>query len=1075
MNLRRTLYCVTLTGLTLLATLVLSAAPAAAQGVTTAAVAGRVTDTQGAPLENITVTVTNTGTGIVQGNLTDSNGYYFVPGVQIGGPYTVEASGLGYAPKSRTGLRVTLGQRLEINFSLEEQAVEVAGITAVINPTANQIINPNRTGQEQLVSENLINNLPTIGRNFTDFIDLSPLTGSGGGSTAVANENNRFNSIQIDGVVTQDIFGLGSTGQPGGQAGARSISIEAVKEYQVVAAPFDVRQAGFTGGLINAVTKTGTNEWKGSGYFYFRNQDFVRDKLTVNGTDRTFGNFTNKLYGATVSGPFVKDKVHFFGSVEIEQDNRPGSDVTVGVDAPERTGVAVADAQRFVDLLSQKGVNPGGFGPFTVENPNRNWFGRVDAQLNQNNMLTIRHNYVHAEDDVTGNRGGFSTYSLSSNFYAFKTTSNEFVSQLNSTLGKVYNEATFGWNRIRDRRDPVVRYPEINVRVSDPGGGTTTLRDGAEFFSQGNELDQDNWNFQDNLSFNWNEHRITLGLQDQIFKFRNLFFPGKTGSWTFNSLDDFAAGTPSSFFRNVPVTPGLDLNARFSVNQFSVYGQTEYRGIDNVVLTAGLRWDQPMYLDDPLYNPLVEDAIGRRTDQLTGNGTLSPRFGFNWDVDGEGQTQVRGGVGLFTGRFPFVWLSNIYGNTGLSYAGLFCSGSSVPAFTLDPNGQPETCAGGGGPGSGGTPDINLIDPNFEWPNAWRVDAAVDQTLPGNIVGTAEFLYTKYRKQIFLRELNVDFAHPISTTQGGRPVFGTHVSGVQSGGNNGFATPNRIDDRLGHVVELTNSDRDWAYSLIFQAQKRYSDGFEMNASYTYSDAEAISGLTSSIATSNIGFNPVTGSPNDPPLSTSDYLQKHKFTFGGSWDVNDWFTWSVLYVANTGDRYSYTYDGDVNADGYESPSTNNRNNDLIYVPMNASDITLVDPSDWTTLDAYIQSEPCLRENRGRIIAPNSCTEPWRNRVDTRFTFKVPTIGGQRAELVFDIFNVLNLLNQDWGRNKGVQFATIDLLQLRGWDDANNRGIFDLNRVNLDDAGNADPYTVFDTSSRWQAQIGFRYAVN
>jgi hypothetical protein len=1071
-----------------LAALLVPASPLAAQGVTTAAVSGCVTDEQGNPIENITVTVTNESTGFVSGALTNEDCRYLVPGLQIGGPYVIEASGLGYAAESERVARLSLGQRLIRDFTLEPEAVEVAGITAVMSPTAAQIINPSRTGQEQLVSENLIDNLPTIGRNFTDFIDISPLSGTGGGATAVANQNNRFNSIQIDGVVTQDLFGLGATGQPGGQAGARSISIDAVKEYQIIAAPFDVRQAGFTGGLINAVTKTGTNEWRGSAYGYFRSDKLVRDELEIDGDPIPFGDFDNRILGATVSGPIMEDRVHFFAAIENEGDERPGGEVAIGRDDPADTHVAVGDAQRFANQLQALGVDPGGFGPFTTENPNLNVFGRVDAQLNQNHLLTVRHNYVRAEDDVDQNRFGGSTYSLDSNFYFFETTTNSFVSALNSTFGQSgFNEATFGWTRIRDRRTPRTRYPTIDVRnVPDADeSGTVTLRAGAETFSQANELDQDSWELKDNLSFDMGNHRITLGVQDQIFKFRNLFLANSTGGWVFNSLEDFDAGMPASYSRSVLVEGVEDPNARFTVNNVSLYGQTEYRGIENVVVTAGLRYDVPFMLDDPLRNQPVEQ-LGRNTSEMpSGNGVLSPRLGFNWNIGGMDVTQVRGGFGLFTGRQPFVWLSNLYTNTGLFAASIFCTGASLPTFTIDPDNQPRTCLAAGTP-EPPRPVVNTVDPDFEFPSAWRFDAAVDHRLPWDIVGTAEFLYTKYRKQIFLRELNVDFDSPVSTTQGGRSVFGTHKPGLDTGGNEDVCSdgthgscPNRITDAFFHVIDLGNSDQDWAWNLIFQAQKRFSDGIEMTGSYTLSDAEDVSGLTSSIAASNIGFNPVGATtPNDPPASTSDYIQRHKITLAGAWDATNWLNWSLFYIGNTGDQYSYTYDGDVNADGYESfvSGIGGRNNDLVYVPENANDITLTDPADWDELDAFISTEECLNANRGRIIPRNVCKEPWRHRVDTRFTFKIPTISGQHGELVFDIFNVLNLLSEDWGRNEGVPFATIELLRLRGWDVANNRGIFELDTgVNLDGAGRADPLTTFDVSSRWQMQIGVRYEVD
>lgn len=1059
------------------------AAPATGQGVTTAAISGCVTDTDGTPLEGIVVQVTNESTGISNGAVSDADCRFFVPGLQVGGPYTVEASGLGYATSRRPDLRLTLGQNLALEFRLQPEALEVAAVTVELDPTVSQLINPDRTGASQLVSQNFLDNLPTVTRNFTDFISLSPLVGAGGGATSVGNQNNRFNNIQIDGVVVQDNFGLGATGQPGGQANARSITIEAVKEYQVLVAPFDVRQSGFTGGLINAVTKTGTNEWVASGYLFYKNEDFVRENLRIGPNDVAFGEFENDLIGGTVGGPVIRDRVHFFAAAEFEEDERPSPGVAIGREDPTQTGINPADAERFADLLLEKGVEPGSIGERTVRNPNTNLFGRIDAQLNPNHSLVFRVNRVNAEDDNVQDRtAGGTVYSLESNGYFFESTTYSYVGQLNSTFRNgLFNELTGGYTRITDRRTPEQNYPVIEVAVPNTSGaGTKSLRAGAEFFSQGNELDQDSWEITDNLSFSRGDHRITLGFHDESFKFRNLFDPGRIGQWNFSSLDDFASNNPNQFIRNVPFEPGLDVNARFTVNQVALYGQTEWSGIPDIVLTAGLRYDVPFVLDDPPANTAFEEALGRSTSEVaSGNGVFSPRLGFNWDVNGANATQVRGGVGVFTGRHPYVWLSNLYTNTGLLTVNVSCRSASnnVPTFTLDPSNQPTTCAGTGIPAPP-LAAVNVIDPDFEYPHNWRFDVAVDQVLPWGIVGTAEFLYTKSRKQIFLRELNVDFDNPESVTQGGRPVFGTHQFEVlpPGGSNTRLATPNRISDGFLQVVELGNSDEDRTYSMTFQAQKRYSDGLELNGSYTFSDAEDISGLTSSIATSNIGFNPVRGNPNTPERATSDYETRHKLVLGGSYDITSWFGWSLFWVGTSGDKYSYTYDGDVNADGYEAANASGRNNDLLYVPTGPTDITLVDPAAWTDINAYIESEECLSENRGEILSRNVCEEPWRNRVDTRFTFRIPTFSAQNVELTFDVLNFLNLLNEDWGLNEGVQFQTIELLALRGWDDANNRGIFQpAGGLRLDENSNANPFQTFDPSSRWQAQFGLKYAIN
>ncbi|MEZ4414886.1 MAG: carboxypeptidase regulatory-like domain-containing protein [Gemmatimonadota bacterium] len=1049
----------------------------AAQSVTTATVSGRVTGPDGTGVTAVEVVVTNLATGFTKATLTGDNGVYVVPGLQVGGPYRVSVSALGYATQERSGFTLTLGQNLSLTFQLAVQAVQLEGLEVTATATREQVINPARTGAEQLVTENQLRTLPTITRNFTDFIALSPLTSG----ASVGGQNNRFNNIQIDGAVSQDLFGLGATGQPGGQAGARSISIEAVKEYQVLVAPYDVRQSGFTGGLINAVTKSGTNDVHGSAYAYYRNESFLRETLDVRG--QTFsapGEFTNRLLGATVGGPLVRDKVHYFLSGEFETQDSPAGGLALGRDPVTQTGIADADAARFVQLLQSQGASAGEGGPFTVENPNRNLFARIDAQLNANHVLTLRHNYVRAEDDVTVNRFPGSNYSFDSNFYFFGSTTNSSVAQLNSQFGKYYNELTFGRTDIEDRRTPRERFPVVQVSVPNQAGtGTKRLIAGAEFFSQGNELDQTSWEITDNVTFSAGDHRLTFGAQSQWYSFRNLFAPGITGEWTFNSLDDLAAGTPSSYRRGVPYRPGLDLNARFTVNQLSAYGQTEWTVRPNVVFTAGLRYDVPLVGDKPEANADVAAAFGRSTDEVpSGNGIISPRLGFNWDVFEDQSLQVRGGAGIFTGRYPYVWLSNLYSNTGRFQVTINCSasGSNMPAYTLDPDNQPTTCAAGGTPAPP-LAVINVVDPDFQWPHAWRFNLGADKQLPYGLVATADFLYTKSAKQILLRELNVNFASPVTTTQGGRPVFGTIAAGAIADGadNRSVASPNRINSTAGlAVVELGNSDQDRSWSSTLQLQKRYADGYELNGSYTYARAEDLSGLTSSIATSNIGFNPVQGSPNDPVLSTSDYETRHKVVLSGLVDLGQYVSWSWFYIGNSGGRYSYVYDGDVNADGFEASYASNRFNDLLYVPSGPGDITLTDPADWNVLNAFIESEACLAENRGQILTRNVCQGPWQNRVDTRFTFKVPTVTGQRAEITLDVFNVLNLLNQSWGISEGPQFAGLDLLQLRGWDTANNRGIFrPTGRLRLDDDGNADPLSVFDLSSRWQMQLGVRYA--
>ncbi len=1054
-----------------------------AQGVTTAAVSGRVTDAEGRPLPGIPVVLTNLSTGTSRSGLSNAEGHFLVSGLQVGGPYRLQATAIGQAAFTQDDIQLTLGQNLYVPIRMQVQAVQLAALEVISDRTSQQVINPKRTGAEQLVTEHQLANLPTQGRNFTDFIQLSPLVGAGGGATSVGAQNNRFNNIQIDGAIAQDLFGLGSTGQPGGQAGARSISIEAVKQYQVLAAPYDVRQSGFSGGLINAVTKSGTNDWHGSLYGYYKNLDLVRETIVVDTTKLIFGEFANKLFGGSLGGPIVQDRAHFFVTGEWEDDNRPASGIAVGRESPAQLGFNDVDAQRLQQILEQRGLSAGGFGPRSVENPNRNLFARVDAQLSPTHTLTLRNNWVRATDDITVNRNPGSFFSLESNWYFFESTTNSAAAQLNSSFNNgMFNEMTFGSTRIRDRRTPNVRYPELNTVVRNTIGGvniTKTLVTGAEFFSQANELDQDSWEFTNNFSFNVGSHRVTLGVHDEYFKFRNLFASGITGRWTFGSLDSLQAGLPNAYTANPAYQPGLDLNASFSVNSLGLYAQTEFSPMPNLNFTLGLRYDMPTFPDKPADNTLFSGDpafAGRRLDEMpSGNGIVSPRLGFNWDVFDNRDLQVRGGAGIFTGRQPFVWMSNLFSNNGLQQVTISCSrtANNLPTFTLDPDAQPTTCAAGGLPAPARAA-INLINPDFKFPHNWRFNLAADKRLVWGIVGTAEFLYTRAAQQVFLRELNL-VDTPVNTTQGGRQMFGTVRAGAlaATANNNTAATPTRKSANFLQVVELTNSDQDRSWTVTAQLQKRYSNGVDLNASYTYMDAKDISGLTSSIATSNIGFNPVAGSPNSPVLSTSDYETPHKIVLSGSYDITSWLRASMFYIGNSGDGYAFVYDGDVNADGFEAVNANNRYNDLLYVPTGQADITLTDPADWTRINNFIEGVGCLKENRGRIMQRNACQEPWRNLLNARFTFSLPTTRGQRAQIATDISNVLNLFNEEWGRSTGIPNPTLELLELRGWDATNNRGIFrPTGALRLKSTGDPNHWTTFSGASRWQASVGVRY---
>ena len=1032
----------------------------AAQGVTSAAVVGRVTDDAGQPIPSGSLTLTNTASGVRYLARSADDGRFFFENVQVGA-YVLDARALGHEPGRVPDIVLTLGQRRVADVTLRRAAVQLGGVT--VEAVADPLRSTSRTGASQFVSESLIARLPTLARNFTDFVETTPQIAR----TSAAGQNNRFNNIQIDGAVNNDLFGLGSTGQPGGQVNAKTIPLDAISQYQVLIAPFDVRQGGFTGGLINAVTRRGTNQIHGSLFEYHQGNDFVGDGLT----GQPFGTFTENQYGGSVGGPLFKDKLHLFLAGEGQGRNRPNSGANIGIDPVTATGINPDSAARFTNIFrsNYSAFDPGGFGQVSLENPNTNLFGRLDWQVAPNHLLTVRHNYVKASD-VSTTRGN--NYAWESNNFQIRNVTNSSVLEFHSTFGgRLFNELILGRETIRDKRDPNVAFPQVQVTVTsdtsptpNPAGRfTRTLVAGAEQFSQANRLDQDIYELTDNVTFGLSGgHRLTLGTHNEFFHFTNLFIGQFTGLWTFTSLANFQSGTASSFTRTLPYPGTSTPIADFRVRQFGFYVQDQWDATPRLNLTYGVRLDVPTFPDHPRSNPDAQSVFQVNTQDVpSGNLLWSPRVGFNYDVTGDRNTVLRGGVGLFTGRPAYVWLSNAYGNSGretvqLSYVNVAGRSDSVPAFTLDPSNQPSLCRNQTSLTATGLQTVNYFDKDFKFPQVWKADVAVDRDLPHGFLGTFEVLYSRTANAMLIRDRNIGAV--ASYARDGRPIYGT-ISGT------GVVTTNFVDARFDKVLEHYNGGGDWSVSFTWQLQRRFANWLEANAAYTYQHVEDRISLTSSIASSNYAFDPIRFDPNNPEQGISSFNIPHKVTLNGTMNLPWHLQLSFVYIGRTGSPYSYIYQGDANADGYPNRSGSVRGeNDLVYVPRNQSDILLQTPSQWAALDAYISGEPCLEAARGSILKRNACQEPWRHIVNARLVGDLPTVAGQHAQAVLEVFNLLNLMNRHWGLQQNATNATVRLLQLRGWDAATNQGIFSFVNPSLN--------PVDDTNSRWKMQFGVRY---
>jgi carboxypeptidase family protein len=1072
--------------------LLLPARPVVAQGVTSAAVAGRVTDEGSAAVPSANLTLVNGSTGGRYAARTREDGRYSFENVDVGGPYTLTVRALGFEPNTSTPFNLQLGQRFSQDLRIKRSAVELAGV--IVETSSNPLLSSARTGAQTFISDSALRRLPTLNRAFNDFVNTSPqIVKTPGGGTSFTGQNDRFNNIQIDGTVNNDLFALGASNQvPGGGVNARPLSIEAVKEYQVLVAPFDVRQGGFVGGLINAVTKSGTNQFHGSAFGYMQNQNWVGADTgrcsPLLSCSVPVADYKQQQYGFTLGGPIIRDRLHFFVTGDFRHDNRPfATSIQLGPTG-DTTGVGITQ-QRFDSvqtiLRTQYGFDPGTWRAPQIDNPETNLFGKLDLELSTNSHLEVSGTLVNVNQDkmIHTYRSGFTQppslsnardgYELSGSGYYMKDETRTLRGKWTTTFGNRFaNELIVGRTTISDNRPPVSNNPLILVGGNSPG---TYIAAGAERFSHANSLDQRVVEVTDNVTFPVGAHLVTLGTHNEFIHFRNVFFPASLGIWNFANPAALAAGTPNFYARALPgvLRPDGPV-ADFNVTQIGFYGEDRFSPVPNLTVTAGLRIDVPS-VPAPAFNTaldtgIVFPALGTGVDTRSspsGNILWSPRVGFNYDIAGRQETILRGGVGIFSGRPPYVWVSNAYGNTGLEQQTLLCNGAAsggsqtgvdtVPAFTVDPNNQPTTCGGTNQfPATSGATSIVFYDKNFKFPQALKLALGADRALPWNLFATVDFIYTKAINQYYLQDINLLGIQGASGGEGGRPLYGT-INATTGGAIAARVTTSRAND----VIENRNVSKDQSTSLAFQLQKRFSDGLEFNAAYTYSHSLDVMSMTSDITSSNFQFGALDGTIENRNLRTSAFDRPHKVSLSGTVNAPFGARFSLIYNGLSGTPYTYVVSGDANADGVFG-------NDPVYVPRGPNDITLQNPAAYDTLNGRINSEPCLRDNRGRIMPRNACRNPWQDYLSARLSWAIPTVSGHTLEITADMLNVLNFINSGWGliRQTGTGFEEQNLIRQVGYDTANQRGRYALGLVPQNQV------TLNSIGSRWVFQLGTRY---
>ncbi|HAS42671.1 MAG TPA: hypothetical protein DCS93_19480 [Microscillaceae bacterium] len=1100
--------------LSLLMTLFIGANDLFAQGATTASMAGIVTDANGAGLPGATIVAVHLPTGTQYGAATNTNGRFRFPSVRVGGPYKVTVSYVGFKDQVEQGFSLALGSTKTFKFVMKEGGLQLNEVQVVARKS--DILNGERNGTETKIGEEEINVLPTASRNLTDYLRLNPQSGvsetGDGPAISFAGQNNRFNSIFIDGAVNNDVFGLSGSGTNGGQTGVSPISPDAIEQFQVVISPYDVTLGGFTGGGVNAVTRSGTNEFKGSAYFFTRNENLSGRTPTDNENfERTqLDNFNATTYGLRIGGPLIKNKLFFFLNAEVQRDEESQP---YNLDQGYLGNFNEGGIQQVRDFfINNYNYDPGEFLNNKRERRGNKILLKLDYNLNKNNSLTLRHSVSYAEE-TERNPSTNSTINFSNNAEFFPSTTNssavEWKSNFNSNLS---NKMIIGFTTVRDDRG-FISNPFPRVVIRDNGtSGRAQLNIGSEPFSIGNVLEQDVLTFTDNLTYFKGKHTLTFGMHHEYYNIYNLFVRENFGVYTYNSFVDFVAGnTPDSYVRTYVLRPGedaaqgdaaTDVAAKIQAMQLGFYVQDEFQVSEKLKLTGGLRLDVPTFLSSPEANPTFNNnslpamAAVWGIEEGTEAGTnpsaqllFSPRLGFNYDVRGDRTFQIRGGLGLFTGRAPFVWPGGSFSNNGvfLSSVGvadpvLTSNGNPLP-FNPNPNQQYVNSQLNGFSFQSG-PQIDLFAKNFKFAQVFRTSLAVDYQLPFGLIATLEGLYTKNINSIAYRNINVErptqsFTEPDGTV---RPVY------------NGAA----IDATYGRVLYAFNTNKGYSYNLTASITKPFADGWTAGASYTFGRSKVLFDGTSSQNSSN-WRNVEVVDRNDLVLGFSDFDLGSRVNIFASYRIEyaklGATTLSVFYNGQSGRRFSYTYNrGPSSFGNLRSAGGNDLSgrqfNDLIFVPADPSQINLVDYTDndgnvvtaaeqWTALNQYIEDDPYLSKNRGKVAERNGGRAPFENILDIKIMQEFfVNVGGKRNTLQFslDIFNFTNMLNKNWGRRRNYGFDAVNLINFQGYTD--NGGNLVPSYTYTNRRTKAQLSDIDDTgilSSRWQMQLGVRYIFN
>lgn len=1028
---------------------------------TNSSIGGIVKGGNGEPLVGATITATHIPTGTKYRVFARAGGRYDVNNMTPGGPYLIVTTFVGFQDEKREEVYLTLGEKSRFDFAL----VDKSGNLTELIITTRRASNQGKGGTETGISNDKVTNMPTVSRSLSDYLRYTPqakITGDGG--VSIAGQNNRYNTFYIDGAINNDVFGLAASGTNGGQANINPISIDAIDQFQVVVSPYDASIGGFTGGGINATTRSGTNEIKGSAWFYYRNENLAgKTPGNIPDNQRTkLADLNNSVVGFRVGGPIVKNKIFFFILGEIQRDKRPQI-----FDINSYRGFANTDSiTKLINYLkSTYSYDPGAYLdiPEVVKANRIN--AKLDWNLNTNNKLSLSYRF---NDGTRYNTTGGSTTRINfyNNGYIFPNTTSTYTAELRSTLKRnATNRLLITFSNVIDNRDPIGKaFPRITI--NDNTGGTNGYIVGTENFSTGNFLLQKNWTFYDAFKFSAGKHAFTVGTDNLLSNANNLFIRDLYGTYTYASLNDFITNArPTRYDRtfslleNKTDEKNSPSAAKFKYFNLAFFANDEIKVNSNLTLNLGVRADKTIFPDDPQTDKFFNDTAiaaisqyydmrGARSGQMADVAwSISPRVGFVYKIPQENIT-IRGGLGYFTGRMPLVWPGGVYNNTGVNLGSVGINNPNI-TFRPDPFVQyGPTDFGISLANSKG--QVDLISKDFRLPRIFRASLGVDKNLGNGWNVSLEGVFSKNINEIYYQNINIIDSNLISVGPGARHVYA--ASGA----------PTRIPMRPGNVNPYaggeifllynnpTKSSLGFAYNFTAIIDKKFSKGFAATLSYTYGNSVVTNEGTSSQNNSQWRFMETINGRNFVQRSTSDFNLGHriygyvskKFSYAKEKAAT---TISLVLNSQQGQPFSYVYSASIVGDRARGET-----NDLIYVPTSSELQTMVFTNNTVNgvvfspamqrqmLDDYITASKYLNKRRGQFAERNGDRLPWQTLLDLKIQQDfVVKLGGKAYtfQLSYDVYNFTNMLSKRWGQTYFLTNDNYSLIQFTGFTAANN----------------------------------------